>query len=304
MNATRKQLLERRLLLEAAIIFGLCLLPTVASCAQADATKVDLMLHELVSDNMNLSYLEFETPENIPLLSDMAIGDTKRLNPRSRDWNPNHPKWKPVYDRVYTDIAKGLAPSAAIAAYKKCAALNCYAQDIASQLQPADVDAILSYLDSAEGKRFQTFQQQIGEIFVSGSKAPSSPLAPNNLSLEQRKRFQSMLKLSVFVKSLKTDTSAYNVYDPSEGDLLERMMAFAIVQREDELEKLQVQYGNDLAGFEAFLSTNASQHFFSAMPKAIANASQRMRQIEAGVRGVEDKHEAEWKALLKTDPTQ
>lgn len=304
MNAPQKQQRLGQLLLQAAIIFGFLLLPKVALCAQADSTKVDLMLHELISDNMYLSYLEFETPKNVPLLGDMATGDTKRLDPGLREWNPNHPKWKLVYDRVYADIDKELAPSAAIAAYKKCAALNCYAQDIASELQPADVDAILSYLDTSEGKRFQAFQQQVDEIFVSGARAPSSPLLPNKLSAEQRKRFWRMLKLSIYVKSLEAGTNAYHLHDPSEGDLVEWMMAYAVVQKEDELEKLQLQYGNDLPAFEAFLGTNASQHLFAAMPKAIANASQRMRQIEAGVRGVENRHEEEWKALLRAESTQ
>ncbi len=77
-----------------------------------------------------------------------------------------------------------------------------------------------------------------------------------------------------------------------------------LLENHDYHEKVQLQYGDDLAGFEAFLSTNAPQHLFAAMPKAIANASQRMRQIEAGVRGGEEKREARWKAFLKSELTQ
>jgi hypothetical protein len=245
-----------------------------------------------------------------------------------KDWDEKNPKWKPIRDRIRADLEKDLPtlPAAAAAAYaewERCEAAKCYAQDIASNLQPTDVEAILAYFDTPEGKRFQTFQQEIGSIYGAGIVSFMPPrlqqtaaMHPNNgqdsqaksipPSAEQMQRFLRMLKLSILFQSTKaaTEVGKSGKQDSSGGEVFALFMAAAINKNKAKLEELDLQYRNDLAGFEVFSETDASRHFIEALAKADAKSDSRMKSALEVLQGIANKHQQEWRVLLKAELSQ
>lgn len=286
-------------LLPLAILFSLLFPAQAAWCAQADSAKVDLILHDLGADSTSA---KGGAPAYEHVVDAVATGETQHLGAGENNWNAENPKWKPIYDRIHADLERDLPGSSAYAAIKECEGVNCYARDVASNLDPADVDAILSYLGTTEGKRFQVFQLQVNEILQSGIKAASAQKTQSKHSAlpeERTKPLFEMLKLSFLVQSLEARADADAGRDPSGGDGIAWLMVFAEVEKEAELEKLHSQYGNDLATFEAFTKTDAARHLIDAAGKADAKGQQRLKLVYEGIQGIVDKHEEGWKALLK-----
>jgi len=327
MNIMEKHLQALFLLIRSMVICGLLVLAQTAWCGQVDSEKIDLILRDLVIDKTNPYGSTTQGVMYDGLPGAMAIAQTRQLGAGVRDWNAENPKWKPVYDHIRTDLENDLptlpaADAAAYAEYRRCEAGKCYTQDIASNLQPADIDAILAYFDTPEGKRFQTFQQQIDSIYISGlhplkqrslpqtaanssnkgqdSQANSFPTSP-----EQMQRYLRMLNLSILVQSTKAIAGAAHSdkQDPSDNGLL-FFMAAAMGRNKTKLEELDLQYRNDLPGFGAFNESDASQHFIEAMGKADAKEFRRIMFALKGLQDIVNTHQQEWKDLFKTELSQ
>jgi hypothetical protein len=329
MNMTQKHRQEWFLPIESMAICGLLVLVQNAWCGQVDSEKIDLILRDIGASNTSLYVSSTQGVADPPLPSVMATIMTQQLAGGAgiKDWDEKNPKWKPIYDHIRADLEEDLPtlPAAAAAAYaedRRCEAGKCYAQDIASNLQPADVDAILAYFDTPEGKRFQAFQQQIGSMYVTGllSLVPHSlPQTaadhPNNRqdsqagsippTSEQIQRCLRMLRLSILVQSTKAMIeSARSGKQDTSDDVSMFFLGAAVARNKTKLEQLDLQYRNDLPGFEAFSETNASRHFIEAMRRAHAKSVSRTMSTLEGLQGIAKKHLLEWRALFKAELSQ
>jgi hypothetical protein len=328
MNTTQRLRKTRFLLIGSMVIYGLLTLEQSAWCAQVDSEKIDLILHTSIISKTGPHGLSTEGVVYQGLLGVVATIQTRRLGMGDKNWDEKNPKWKPIRDRIRADLEKDLPtlPAAAAAAYaewERCEAAKCYAQDIASNLQPTDVEAILAYFDTPEGKRFQTFQQEIGSIYGAGIVSFMPPrlqqtaaMHPNNgqdsqaksipPSAEQMQRFLRMLKLSILFQSTKaaTEVGKSGKQDSSGGEVFALFMAAAINKNKAKLEELDLQYRNDLAGFEVFSETDASRHFIEALAKADAKSDSRMKSALEVLQGIANKHQQEWRVLLKAELSQ
>jgi hypothetical protein len=118
-------------------------------------------------------------------------------------------------------------------------------------------------------------------------------------------RFMKMLMLSIFFQSTKAISEAAHPgkQDPSDNGSF-FFMAAAMGRNETKLEELDLQYRNDLPGFEAFTETEASRHFIESMGKADVEAVSRTTSAFEGLQGIVNTHQQEWKALFKAELSQ
>jgi hypothetical protein len=155
MNKTRKHQQARFLLIGSMVIYGLLVLAQTAWCGQVDSEKIDLILRDTAISKTDLfgsitqGVVDTQGVSDQRLLGVLATVQTRQLGAGVKDWNEKNPKWKPIYDHIRADLENDLpalpaAAADAYAEYRRCETGNCYAQDIASNLQPADVDAILT----------------------------------------------------------------------------------------------------------------------------------------------------------------
>jgi len=330
MKLTQKHQQARFLLIRAMITGGMLVLAQTAWCGQVDSEKIDLILRDITFVKTNPNSSSTPSVADHGLLSVQATIQTRRLSAGTgvKDWDEKNPKWKPIHDRIRADLEKDLPTlpadaAAAYAEYSRCDPGKCYEQEIASNLQPADVDAILAYFDTTEGKRFQAFQQQICSIVTSGilflappslsqtaanrlngqdSQAESTPL-----SAEQSHRFLRMLLLSILFQSTKAAalTGKSGKQDVSDdGVVFSLELRAAINRNRTKLADLDLQYRDNLPGFEAFTGTDASRHLIEAMGKASAKTSRRASSALAGLQGIANKHQQEWRVLFKAELSQ
>jgi len=312
------------------VIYGLLVLAQAAWCGQADSEKIDLILHDIALSKTSLYGFNAQGDADQRLPSVLATIQTRQLGAFAgiKDWDKMNPKWKPLHDHIRADLEKDLptlpaAAAAAYAEYGRCEAGKCFEQDVASNLQPTDVDAILAYFDTPEGKRFQAFQQQIGAIYLSGvvsltqhSLQQIAAKRPNNgqdsqaeslpTSAEQKLRFMKMLMLSIFFQSTKAgiDSKFPGSQDASRDEVFGFYLVAAMNRNETKLNELDLQYRNDLPGFETFTESNASRHLIESMAKANAKSVNRTMSALEGLEGIANRRLQEWKALFKAELSQ
>ena len=331
MNTTQKHQQARSLPIRPIVIYCLLVLAQTAWCGQVDPGKIDLILRDITFVKTIPHDSSTQSVADHGLLSVVANAQTRQLSAGTgiKDWDKKNPKWKPIYDHIRADIEKDLPnlPADAAAAYaesSRCENGKCYVQEIASNLQPADVDAILAYFDTPEGKRFQAFQQQISSIVTSGllslvppslglteakkliigqdSQAESTPL-----SAEQSHSFLRMLLLSILFQSTKATalTGKSGKQDVQDDGLVFSLeLGAAMNMNKTKLADLDLQYRNDLPSFETFTEADASRHFIEAMGIAGAKSASRTRLALAGLQGIANKHQQEWRVLFKADLSQ
>jgi len=332
MDMMQKHQKARFLRIRPIIIYGLFVLAQTAWCGQVDSEKIDLVLRDIAVSKTSPHGANARSDADPRLLSVVATIQTRQLGAFAgiKDWDEKNPKWKPIHDHIRADLEKDLptlpaADAAAYAEYRRCEAGKCYAQEIASTLQPADVDAILAYFDTPEGKRFQAFQQQIDSIYSPGVLSVGAlSLKPHSLpqtaathpnsgqdsnaesitpSDEQMQRFWRMLKQSVSFQSTKASTE---IGKPAgSGNVVFRLFLNAAIDKNRaKLGQLDLQCRNDLPGFEAFMETDAARHLIEAMGKADAEEFSRTKSALDGLQRIANTQRQDWRVLFKSELSQ
>ncbi|MGO8918047.1 MAG: hypothetical protein ACLQJR_19275 [Stellaceae bacterium] len=236
----------------------------------------------------------------------LANIETKQLGQNDRDWNASNPKWKSVFDHVRSDLQTDLPAAMAAARAATPAFTRDYEADIAAQLLPSDVDAILTYYASPEGGRYQAFMRRIDAITGTGMAslgAGDSPPVAGQTTAEQLQRNLRMVRLSrtfqAAMAAMKADMEAHRDLTGYSGiGILEGVAAS---RNQAELETLDKQYAADLPGFEAFSKSDSAQHFFKAMGAASIRLARRQNPFAELMQAAAKKHEIEWKALYQAE---
>ena len=240
------------------------------------------------------------------LLQGLAATETKLLDRTNRDWNASNPKWRLVFDRVHSDIEAD-APEV-IAAIKTAARKREEESEleIASRLSQSDVDTILAYYQSPQGKRYEAFMRRVDRVMASGGAAVNrkdpAPSSRAKVSDEESQRYVHMLQLSHLYQAMKVmsadDQTSHGATSGYEA--IGYMAGEAAARNQAELAAVLAEYSANLSAFEAFEKTDASQHLFRAIGLAIRTSGKNANSIAGSIKAITQKHEIEWKAVYQS----
>lgn len=243
------------------------------------------------------------------LLNEVAFRETLRLGQGKPVWNPRHPGWKAVYDRVRADIETerpAIVRAADAEKGRNAAREQEYLQTIASALSATDVRAILDYVDSAQGLRYQGFMQRIDGAIAGGMASSLGFAAPPTDSAPAPEadsaKWQSFVEMIMMSHPYQAIiASPARAQDRSGMGALGTMAAAAIASRHAELDAILSEYSAELAGFKAFQKTPPAQSLFRAMGRAAEQSAQRsIEKPPPDVFGpARRKYAEEWRAAYR-----
>ncbi len=286
--------------LPMSLAIAACLLPFQASYGE----PVDpAAIARLLGKESLPQTAELDADASRKMLDALASLATRQIDPGNRDWNPTSPKWKPVFDRVRGDFAAQLPAILATAKSAGPRLERDYEAAIASGLSEADLNALLAYYDSAQGKRYQAFMQRVDRVMASGERSLVARDAPPSVrpTQEQIERYLPLVQMSHLFQSTvamsDADQAAHR--DISGYGAIGFFAGAAIMRNLAELEALWAEYFHDLPDFQAFEQTEASRHFFRAMGLATQRIAGRANPIADSLGAIAAKHESQWKALYQ-----
>jgi len=277
-----------------SLILALLFVPHT-SWAEVDTAVVAKILGEELS-----RVPDIDDEKSKQMLNSLSNSATKLLDQNNKDWNPSSPKWKAIYDRVHADLESEMPSIRAAVTDQSRNRLQAYEANIAAHISQVDADAILAYYATPEGQRYQEFTGSVDKIVSVGAANFASPSAADKrqavakLTDQQIQRYLRMLMLSRLYQAVAT--LSQTSHDPSAGGGIGFLLGPAIFKNYQELEALDEKYAGDFASFDAFTKTDAAQHFFAAMGRAMPLLSEG-NSVADSINAVEQKHESEWKAL-------
>ena len=232
-------------------------------------------------------------PGNKRLIQGLANVATKSLDANNQDWTPSNPKWKTVYDHVHADFVKempdtGHDMSGSIA--------HSYEQDIAMHVTQADIDAILAYYKTPQGRRYQDFLQRIDKVMGDGITHVGAATTAEAPAPDDVERYSKMLTLSRVYQSMNAMLSNRpgQPHDASGYGPIGLALAIIVRKSQPDLAAIYKDYAADLPAFESFNKTAAAQNLFAAMGAAIPDMMKNANPAAKALATVEAKHKKEW----------
>jgi hypothetical protein len=201
----------------------------------------------------------------------------KQLDPANPAWTPQHPKWHVVLEFVKSDLRKD-APSALRASAARTNQAT--AREYASHAQDAEMEALMQYLNSPEGARYISFQNELRSI---SNQALDSLMAQESITTEKPsdtvlKHRQQMLSLS-FDARVAADGGGPSLGPSSPGS--PSILDNTARREGTALDTLYNEYETFLPGFESFSRSTAAKRFFAASEPAL-RTSRALSNAAAG----------------------
>jgi hypothetical protein len=233
-------------------------------------------LAELRADLVNLSIEG--TNDGADLLVTLATWQIAA--PADRLWNKNHPQWAAAERRVRRDLGPAMQEMVAVNLADTKAL---WEGALAEQLTETDVDVLLRFLRSAQGKRYPEFQRRLDAICAPTiSRIASSIFSGHDINYPSGSPPPTAIidaRVDLLAMSLSSrmlaQTHANNEKPGGQSGLSSMepvIWSETVLTRGSDLDSLRVQYGSDLKAFAAF---TASQ----AMRKVLLASAELQNQI-------------------------
>jgi hypothetical protein len=197
---------------------------------------------------------------------DMIAPDlVKQLDAANPAWTPQQPKWHPVLEFVKADLRKDVQPALGGWAIRSSRAA---AHEYAAHAQDADIEAMLTFLNSLDGSRYIAFQSQLRSISNQAfeslmAQEPITSAEPSDSVLKRREQL-----LALGIDSKLPGLGGANALDPANPG--SAAMIENVARREETaLDILFSEYQASLASFAAFNESSTAKHFFSAADPAL-----------------------------------
>jgi Domain of unknown function (DUF4124) len=214
--------------------------------------------------------IEALTPDSgQAIIEEISPELVRDLDPNNKFWNPQNGRWHSMLEFIKGDLRKDIG--AAIRAGNDDI-LKRVSIEYASHAQEADLDALLKYINSAEGGRYVAFQNVVHSINAQSlrelmEQQPVTPEEPSALVLKQR---ASLLSLSLDAR-IAADGGGPASNKPSLGSAA--VLENTARRQGTALDVLWHEYEPDVANFGAFNKGEAARHFFVAVEPAYRTAA-------------------------------
>jgi hypothetical protein len=236
-------------------------------------------------------------------VSDCVARNTREVDPANPAWNASDPRWATINDVVGRDcVAQHERLSKQVVPAMNTAMRESLARSDAKRLSRADADVLLRYYNSAEGRRFLEFQQQISRVIglgigrAFGSQAAHNASKPAPDVLRTRMELLELSRVvAIPIVTSEDDRSAGR--DTSGTPAIAILtLAVATVQG-DAVDEIRHAYSADLPRFARFVASPEEKQELRAYGDAALTTANvvggRTREMDPASNGNLEK----WRAL-------
>jgi hypothetical protein len=249
-------------------------------------------ISEVRSDlNIKISVSSFDPM--VPLLA-------RTVAPTDSTWNPDHPRWTAVCDRITQDLHRDLA--AGIAAEQQWMDAKWEAA-LDQSLTDEDIDHLLAFYRSDVGKRFLEFQKALDPIISSAGTAylgalstaravpesDSVPPSPETTALRRR----------IYRLSFSNVLASSALRDPGVKEAKDMLEQAALSTQGAALDVIAKRISADLQTFDQFEQSTAVKKIAGAGRSLLAaqGGTSHAGALQEALLAEPSKHAATWQAV-------
>jgi hypothetical protein len=217
----------------------------------------------------------------------------KQLDPANPAWTPQHPKWHVVLEFVKSDLRKDVESALRASTFRTNQAV---AHEYALHAKDSDLDAMLQYLNSPEGARYITFQNELKSISNQAldSLMAQEPITGDEPTEVVLKRRQQLLALG-FDARFATDGGGPTLGPSAPGSAA--ILKNAARREGTALDTLYSEYEGYLPAIATFNQSATAKHFFVAAEPALRTNMALSSEIGANFASTEfSDYEQRWRA--------
>jgi hypothetical protein len=217
----------------------------------------------------------------------------KQLDPANPAWTPQHPKWHVVLEFVKSDLRKDVESALRASTFRTNQAV---AHEYAQHAKDLDMDAMLQYLNSPEGARYITFQNELKSISNQAldslmSQEPITADEPTEIVLKRR---QQLLALG-FDSRFATDGGGPTLGPSAPGS--DAILKNTARREGTALDTLYSEYEGYLPAIATFNQSATAKRFFVAAEPALRANMALSSEIGATFASTEfTDYEQRWRA--------
>lgn len=240
--------------------------PIVPADSGSKVAGVDHKIHEL------LLLTQLSARES-PGVAELALRLIPRVDASFTADDPQDPRWNPLSRAIQSDI-RADAPQLGRTFAEADQTLT---RAVASQMQEADADALLSFARSPTGVSYLQFLGDMRAIYASamrtvmGHVAAQTPISQAAVSSAAANGRLQLITIATGAASIyHAQDVAHGVHDPSpyaaDGIHPEQIAAVA----SPGLDAIAERYETALADFETFSASSATRHFYAIVGPPVA----------------------------------
>jgi hypothetical protein len=274
----------------------------------SDAGRVVALRQFVIALNGGGTHLD-STVDSVAALEMRVIGAGDAT------WNAANPRWKPLFNRIRSDLKRDLRPAAEAQA---SATASLWDRELAAHLSAARIDTLLGFFRSPAGRRYLALQQRLNALESGaisgmfsglaggGSTVGTIPPAPpaSRAVLQQRKHLLELCwaRLTFPILGAASDKRP-RVDSVAFGSLWDNSMQLVATTKGPVVDRLQRQYGADLPRFAAFERSPAAVELLAvygaAVKESMIHANDAGNPLGAALRRSVARHAAAWKAAYR-----
>jgi ankyrin repeat protein len=241
----------------------------------------------------------------------VALVTTKQIASQDAAWNPKNPKWPAMFQKVRADLSTDLA---APLTQSLLGAQEVWNQALRAALSDADIEQLLGFLRSDQGKRYIRLQRSLDVVVKAASiemlqnllSRPPGEAPPSQTGHGAR---ATLLDLSLSMQMAQRNLRAL-VPGGTAGGVTESAFAIitqlAVSEHGAELDQLGREYQRDLDRFAAFNRSKPLEQIFAANQSAMTRwiASPASQQLPSAVSASISARMPMWRAAYGGDNQQ
>jgi len=225
-------------------------------------------------------------------------------------WNETSPDWRPIVDTIRVDIDainRKFEPLRIEAQQEREKALVAY---YANTLSNGQLDELLDYYASGEGRRCQAFLQEIGAVTVEAiSEITGNMLASglgdlsdtSQLSAQEQSSFSRSADERLRVLKL---SRAYRIQlareDPKLAVLAGTIVGVVAARRGEAVDRVSRKYAADVAAFEKFTNSTAAQLEIAGLSKMATLVVPAEKKLKNDYLAEVASYRVKWRQLYMT----
>ena len=281
------------------IVLG-CLVLLVSCCANADSNADKERQDKILKiDSWYSSVVQNPSEKFRESAGAIAMQSTLQLGSGSKDWGPNNPNWKALYDQVNNDVQEEIEQ---FFSKRGSEIETLFKTRFADALSMEDVDGLTTFYKSNIGNRYWELSNDVAGMIADttlhmndfATMKPKSQ--PTDEELKSWQRFTAVSSIAQIMTGLfEKDKLAGR--DTSGASAIGFIFGMAMVSHQDEFRKIATTYENDLADFTEFIESPVGKHLVEAQLTTANDLQPKINEITLELMNHVNEHQNSWKQM-------